>query len=422
MLNWLARRRADGVSRSAGILFVSPWLQGGGIEQQLELKAGWFARRGYRVEIMSWFVADELSGRPNPMLEAFRDQGIPVRRLRTCTNRMQLVQLAVQVAARAASGRFSLIVGHELAANLVAIAAKLLLANQVRVIAEIHNSSDMYVETRLSGITIWLARALYPYADGILAVSNTVGADASAFFRLDRGRIATIYNPFRLGEIHQLAADRPPDDLPVGPFIVACGRLVRMKGFIELIETFSRIRHRVAADLVILGEGPLRTELERCAQANGVADRVRLPGFVSNPFAYFARAGVFVLSSMLKESFSRALVEAMACGVPVIASRCGGPEEILGDGRYGFLYPIGDMEALAAGIVRILERPGEAAELATAARRRAAEWSEEKILPRIEAFYFARPGDDGPAATPREAEQHSQRHAEHGAGHPVIPR
>jgi glycosyltransferase involved in cell wall biosynthesis len=369
------------------LLFVSPWLQGGGIERQLEVKASWFARRGYRVEVVSWFVADELSGRPNPVLESFRQQGIRVHRLRTWGNRLQLGQRAAQVAARAWSGRFPIVVGHELAGNLVAVAAKLLLAGRVRVIAEVHTPSDIYSETGLSPLTVQVARWLYPRADGILAVSDTVARDAAEFFRLDAGRLVTIHNPFRLGEIRRLADVPPPDGMR--GFIVACGRLVAMKGFSELIRAFALVRDRVGADLVILGEGPHRADLQRYAEEVGVARHVHLPGFVANPFSYFARARAFVLPSMLRESFSRVLVEAMACGVPVIASSCGGPEEILGAGRYGVLYPMGDVHALARSLVRIVENPSEAASLAAAARSRAADWSEDRILPQIERYYVA---------------------------------
>jgi glycosyltransferase involved in cell wall biosynthesis len=399
------------------VLFVSPWLQAGGIERQLQIKATWFARRGYRVEVVSWFIADELSGHPNPVLETFEQHAIRVHRLRTWGNRLQLGQRALQVAMRAWSGRFPLVVGHELAGNLVALVAKLILANRVRVIAEVHTPSDIYSETGLSAVTIGLARRLYPRADGILAVSDTVARDAADFFRLDRRRLVTIYNPFRLAEIRSLAhhAPAPPGERP---FIVACGRLVAMKGFAELIRAFGALRDRIDADLVILGEGPQRADLLRCAREAGVADRVRLPGFAANPFGYFSRARAFVLPSMLRESFSRVLVEAMACGVPVIASRCGGPEEILGDGRYGVLYPMGDVDALARNILRILEHPGEAAALAAAARSRAADWSEEKILPQIERYYVH--GVHRPAGAPDDMAPVDACAADAGAAAPRL--
>jgi glycosyltransferase involved in cell wall biosynthesis len=138
-----------------------------------------------------------------------------------------------------------------------------------------------------------------------------------------------------------------PDQAPV---VLGVGRLSPQKDFATLIRAFARVRMHRPARLMILGHGPERASLEALALAQGLADSVLLPGWVTNPYAFMARAGVFVLSSRW-EGLPSVLIEALVCGTPVVATDClSGPREILEDGRYGRLVPVGDEEALAAAI------------------------------------------------------------------------
>jgi glycosyltransferase involved in cell wall biosynthesis len=124
------------------------------------------------------------------------------------------------------------------------------------------------------------------------------------------------------------------------------GRLAPKKDFPTLLRAFAEIRGKYRARLMILGEGPARGELEALVRELDLEADVALPGFVENPYAYLARANLFVLSSRW-EGLPTVLIEAMFCGVPVVATDCpSGPREILGGGRYGTLVPVGDMDAL----------------------------------------------------------------------------
>jgi glycosyltransferase involved in cell wall biosynthesis len=344
--------------------------------------------RGYRVEVLAWMITDHLSGAPNPVLETFRSHGIPVHALRA-RGRFQVLQRAVQVAVRARQGHFAVVVGHELAGGVVALLAKMLLGGRLRVIAEVHNESAIHSATGTSPGMLRLARILYRRADGIRAVSATIRDDAAAFLRLPRERVTAIHNAFDLGGIRRAAAlDPVPDSAPAAPFVVGCGRLVPMKGFPDLIRGFALARRRVRASLVILGDGPEREALVRCAAEAGIADDVVLPGFTPNPFAWFRRAAAFALSSRYGEAFSRVLVEAMACGTPVIASRCRwGPEEVLDGGRYGLMYDVGDVEALAVSMARLIEEPAERARLVRLGKARVEDFAADAIVPRLEALY-----------------------------------
>ncbi|HET7598304.1 MAG TPA: glycosyltransferase, partial [Burkholderiales bacterium] len=137
---------------------------------------------------------------------------------------------------------------------------------------------------------------------------------------------------------------------------------------------FAHVRAQRPARLVILGEGKGRAQLEALTAALGIAGDVSLPGFVANPYAYMARAAVFVLSSVY-EGLPTVLIEALACGCPVVSTDCpSGPREILQGGRYGRLVAIGDDRALARAIIGVLESPPDREPL----RRRGAEFSVER--------------------------------------------
>ncbi len=379
-----------GKAADGGILFVTPWLLGGGIERVIENSVPWLAGRGYRCEVASWTVAAELSGQPNPVLGTLAAAGVPVRPLHS-HGRLRLLQRAARTAAIALRSRHRLLVGYELEGNLVALIAKRLLLGRIRVMAQIHNASRIHAEVGTSPILLRLARRLYQDADSIVAVSDSIRLDSARFFGIDASRVVRLYNPLPISSIRQRAKeDVKPAVGPPPRFIIGCGRLVRMKGFPDLLRAFATIRRDHVLQLVILGEGPERANLIECAREHGIEKDVLMPGFVANPWSYFRRASAFVLPSLFGESFSMVLVEAMACGVPVIASRCEwGPEEILDHGRYGLLYDPGDVEGLTRKLRTVLDEPAVGSGLARAASRRAEEFSQDAILPEFERHLAA---------------------------------
>lgn len=108
---------------------------------------------------------------------------------------------------------------------------------------------------------------------------------------------------------------------------------------------------------MILGDGDKRNELKSLCSALNVDEDVQFPGFVDNPFAYMAAADVFVLSSIW-EGLPNVLIEALACGTPVVSTDCpSGPREILQDGKYGSIVPVGDDKALTEAIEKVLDEP-----------------------------------------------------------------
>jgi len=203
-----------------------------------------------------------------------------------------------------------------------------------------------------------MVRIAYPRARRVIAVSEGVADDLVRNFGVRGDRVTAIANPVDHERIAALAAAAPPF-VPDGPFIIAAGRLVPNKNFALLLHAYAHAA--LPARLVIIGEGPERGALETLATELGIADRVALPGFVDNPFALLARADLFAMPSNA-EGFPNGLVEAMACGLPVVATNCAsGPSEILAgrpreaitgpiDVDAGALVPPDDVEAFAQAL------------------------------------------------------------------------
>lgn len=212
----------------------------------------------------------------------------------------------------------------------------------------------------------------------VVAVSRGVAENVAAVADIPESRIAVIYNPAVPPELARQRAEIEPDHpwFRDGgpPVVLGVGRLAPVKDFPTLIEAFRQVLAERPCRLVILGEGPMRHELESQVSGLGLDDLVSLPGWAENPFAFMAHAGLFVLSSR-HEGLSVALIEALACGCPAVSTDCpGGPSEILEDPD--LLAPVGDPAALARAMLRALARPADKAAL----RARAAWFSTDRAV------------------------------------------
>jgi glycosyltransferase involved in cell wall biosynthesis len=203
-------------------------------------------------------------------------------------------------------------------------------------------------------------RILYPKAAHIVAVSDGVARELGEIVDPSRAPIQVIHNGVvtqrMLEKSRQELAD-PWLDASSSPIVLGVGRLTLQKDFPTLIKAFARVRERLQARLIILGEGEDRAELEQLVRDLGLQSDVYMPGFVANPYPYLARADVFVLSSGW-EGLPTTLIEALALGTPVVSTDCpGASREILVDGEFGELVPIGDAPAMARAMEAVLEHP-----------------------------------------------------------------
>ena len=254
--------------------------------------------------------------------------------------------------------------------NVVGIWARTLARVDTRLIVNEQNALSLeaaHSPRRRHRLMPRLIKRFYPWADGVTSVARGTADDLVRAAGVSPDLIEVVHNPIVTTELRELVAaplDQPwfaPGEVPV---VLGVGRLAPQKDFGTLIRAFARVIARRPCRLMILGDGPERASLEALVSERGLTRSVDLPGWVSNPYPYMARAGVFVLSSRW-EGLPSVLIEALFCRVPVIATDClSGPREILDGGRYGALVPVGDEETLAARIESALagELPAAPAE------------------------------------------------------------
>ena len=203
-------------------------------------------------------------------------------------------------------------------------------------------------------------RTGFAAADLVIATSRGVADDLTASFAIDPSQVRVIPNPIDLDAIRTAAAEPlPPEhaDDSGRPAIVAAGRLADVKNYPLLIEALALVRKSVPAHLLVLGQGEREPALRQLAADCGVADAITWCGFQGNPWKYMARADVFALTSRY-EGFGNVLVEAMACGVPAVATRSAGTDDIISDGVDGVLVARHAPDAVAAALTRLLlDRP-----------------------------------------------------------------
>ena len=366
--------------RSDIAIFI-PSLRGGGVERNMLNLSRGMVDAGYAVDLV-------LVKAEGPFLERL-DPRVRVVDLRS-SRVVAAVPGLIRYLNRHRPAALLSAMGH---ANIIAIMARRLSRSRCRLVVSEHTLPSVIAKvagTPLSRTVPGLSRWFYPRADAIVAVSRGVAADLVAGSRIAADRITVIPNPVVTPELIAAlgtAADHPFFRPGTPPVILGIGRLSIEKGFDVLIRAFAVLRRSVEARLLILGEGEERARLETMVNELGLEDAVDLPGFVAAVPAFIGAATVVVMPSRI-EGFGNALVEAMAGGVPVVATACpGGPADILDDGRYGPLVPVDDPEALAAGIAAALEQPVAPEVLQT----RAAEFSLDKIVARYLAVLGLEP-------------------------------
>jgi glycosyltransferase involved in cell wall biosynthesis len=234
-----------------------------------------------------------------------------------------------------------------------------------------------------------LMRITYPHANKLLAVSRGVAEGVAATMKIPPDSIDIFPNGVDIQHIREQTREDVEHPWINGgevPVIISAGRLVSQKGYADLLHGFALLTERIPARLIILGEGPLRKELETLKNKLSIRDKVDLLGFQSNPFAFISRADLFVLSS-LYEGFGIVLLEAMACGTPVVSTDCqSGPREVLAGGEAGLLVPVGNPRELADSMLRLITDDSLATQLRRAGIKQAEIYSIDTITDRFLAL------------------------------------
>jgi glycosyltransferase involved in cell wall biosynthesis len=333
------------------VLLICQGLTGGGAEVSMLRLAENFSRRGYQVRIAVLKKAGELLETPLPDI---RIDEIGGGRL-TCIPRL---------ARYLRSPRPDAIISFMTYTNVVSIIAQILSASARKIVVTEHSvfSRSITIRGRVTKLFYYLVPIVYRWASSIICVSRGVEDDLVSVTRLPRKLLTTIYNPVVTEDL--LARSLEPADHPwllekTCPVILAVGRLERAKNYPMMFEALRRLRERFDCKLIVLGEGNLRGKLEAEIAQLHLSHSIDLLGFRANPMAFMRQADVFALSSDW-EGLSNVLIEAMAVGCAVVSTDAPyGPREVLQNGHFGRLVPVGDSAAFAQALEDTLRQPGD---------------------------------------------------------------
>jgi glycosyltransferase involved in cell wall biosynthesis len=338
---------AEPTNRRTRVALFLPNLGGGGAERVTVNLARGLADRGVAVDIVLVKAIGPFCAQvPN---------GVRIIDLHSCRAATAIIPLARYLRKE----RPEVLLAALDYANVCALLAKRMAFTSTRLVVAIHSVHSYAAANDGSWkghFQRFLMRRFYRWADAAVAVSHGVGKAACEMNGIPFERMHVIYNPVISPELYIKAA-APLDHAWFAPeqpkVILAVGSLSPGKDFATLIRAFALFCRRHDARLIILGDGSQRATLESLIQELGVADRVSLPGFVSNPYAFMSRAAVLVLSSR-HEALPTVLIEALALGVSVVSTDCDfGPREILAGGKYGMLTPVGDASSLANALEQV---------------------------------------------------------------------
>jgi glycosyltransferase involved in cell wall biosynthesis len=363
----------------ARIAFLLPNLTPGGAERVGLTLAQSFVERGHEVDLL---VAEKRGALVDQVpagvrlidLDAKRIRDVPARLIRYLRERRPD---AFQVSL------WPLTVAGIIAARLSRVPVRLVVSDHISL------SRQFGSETLKLALLKLTTRIFYPLADARVCVSQGSARDLARVSGMPQRTIATIYNPVPA----PVAANALPEQSWGGAQarFLSVGTLKEQKNHALLIDAFARVVKELNAKLIIVGDGPLKAMLQRRVDELGLHDQVELAGHVADPAPYYASADIFVLPSDY-EGFALVIVEALHHGLGIVSTDCpDGPAEILSNGEFGRLVPVGDATALAdAMVAEFKERRDPERQ-----RRRAADFSPGKAA---DAYLAALLGEDGDEA------------------------
>jgi N-acetylgalactosamine-N,N'-diacetylbacillosaminyl-diphospho-undecaprenol 4-alpha-N-acetylgalactosaminyltransferase len=282
---------------------------------------------------------------------------------------------------------------HLYRANYINVLSNILGAKHQTQIVNHGIASRYKIKGLLGKINLFLIRNLYSKANMIITISKEMKNDLNNLF-LFKNKQLVINNPYDIENINRLKIQENTKFVfdSKKKYLITMGRLIKLKKYDDVIKSLKNLPENV--ELILLGEGEEKENLKILAKELNLKERTHFIGNVKNPFKYLSKADIFILSSET-EGFPNSLIEALACGLPVISTDCiSGPREILAPKtesskllkkdfkveEFGILYPIGNIQELSKSIIFILENQHIYDSLKYKSIQRANDFSIEKII------------------------------------------
>lgn len=329
--------------------FFAPNLAGGGAERVISILVAYLSESGYQVDLI---LADAVGPYLNDIPDSVKI--IDFQRKKIITTLPKLIRyLKTQ--------KPDILFTSHMHVSTIALWAVKLAFVKTRVFIRqptmlIPSSQKKSWNTKLR-LRLFLITS--KSAHRVIVTSKSMSKEFQSLSSISSEKIIVIHNPVPIEVIQEKSLEINEHSwFKKGqpPVILAVGRFATVKDFTTLIKAFYIVHNQISARLIILGEGPLRPEMERLIKHLGIEESVKMPGFVSNPYHYMKHSKVFILSS-LWEGFPNSMVESMACGTAIVATDCyGGASEILEYGKWGELVPIKNEVRMADTIIKTLSR------------------------------------------------------------------
>lgn len=317
----------------------------------------WLLERGSEVELLGTTVHDAVY--------RYAPKGMSVRSLEAAS----LQRILIALVGYLAKTKPDIMIASGPNLHVLSCCAKKLTGYPRLLLLQIHSHTSSMFEDRSRlnrAVLVGLMRATHKWANIKISPSRGAADDWADLLGIKKGDISVLYNP-AISDEEIEKSKKPVNHGWIGdqtvPVIVSVARLAPEKCLDKLLQALAIVANQRKVRLIILGEGPLRSDLETLASQLGLGQVVDFHGWVENPFSFMAKANLFVLSSRF-EGFANAVAESLACGCPVVSTDApSGPSEILSGGKYGRLVPVGDVHRLAEGILAGLDQQVDHSEL-----------------------------------------------------------
>lgn len=340
----------NSASTTSRIVLFVPSFENGGVERNAVFFANAMVERGIDLTLLYCRKQDFWFDRLDPKVNTIQVGGklkIPLvhERVTDAVKMLLFAPLVLQEIKR--NQRLALV---SFQSNVVAIFLAKLLALPVAVRLSNHFASIANEQSWLRKIAELGKKLFYRWASIVVANSSELAKDYAEILGRE---VITIYNPIDFDLVGHLCKENVPEEIFINrmrPIVIGAGRLSKQKNFVLLIYAIANVVRDLPCDLVIIGEGAERERLTALVNKLNLRGHVHLIGHRQNPYKYFYNSDLFVLSSNY-EGMPNVLIEAIACGLPAVSTRCqSGPSEILADGKLGFLVQVGDVLGLAKAI------------------------------------------------------------------------